>query len=81
MKAEHPHPLSIIEPQVLAAELERVRRHYKSAVHESFCYVTPNDEHEGAVTPSSKPVATASPRRLSPPHHPPPQRTEERLPS
>ena len=48
MKAENPHLLSITDPQVLAAELERVRRHYNAVrLHESIGYVTPNDEHEG----------------------------------
>ena len=48
VKAENPHLLSITDPQVLAAELERVRLHYNAVrLHESIGYVTPNDEHEG----------------------------------
>ena len=48
VKAENPHLLSITDPQVLGAELERVRRHYNAVrLHESIGYVTPNDEHEG----------------------------------
>ena len=30
VKAENPHLLSITDPQVLGAELERVRRHYNA---------------------------------------------------
>ena len=48
VKAENPHLLTIIDPEVLAAELERVRAHYNAVpLHESIGYVTPNDEHEG----------------------------------
>jgi putative transposase len=48
IKAENPHLLTITEPDVLAAELDRVRRHYNSVrLHEAIGYVTPNDEHEG----------------------------------
>jgi len=48
VKAENPHLLTITDAQVLAAELERVRRHYNTVrLHESIGYVTPNDEHEG----------------------------------
>lgn len=48
IKAENPHLLAITEPDVLLAELERVRRHYNAVrLHEAIGYVTPNDEHEG----------------------------------
>jgi putative transposase len=48
VKAENPHLLAISEPDVLAAELDRTRRHYNSTrLHEAIGYVTPNDEHEG----------------------------------
>jgi transposase InsO family protein len=48
IKAENPHLLAITEPDVLAAELDRVRRHYNAVrLHEAVGYVTPNDEHEG----------------------------------
>lgn len=48
VKAEHPHLLAITEPDVLKAELDRVRRHYNAVrLHEAIGYVTPNDEHEG----------------------------------
>jgi len=48
IKGEHPHLMTITDPGVLAAELERVRRHYNSVrLHEGIGYVTPNDEHEG----------------------------------
>ena len=48
VKAEHPHLLAITEPDVLAAELDRARRHYNAVrLHEAIGYVTPNDEHQG----------------------------------
>jgi putative transposase len=48
IKAENPHLLAITEPDVLAAELDRARRHYNTVrLHEAVGYVTPNDEHEG----------------------------------
>lgn len=48
IKHENPHLLDITEPDVLAAELERIRVHYNTVrLHESIGYVTPNDEHEG----------------------------------
>ena len=48
IKAENPHLLSITEPDVLAVELDRARRHYNTVrLHEAVGYVTPNDEHEG----------------------------------
>ena len=48
VKAEWPHLLGIEDPEVLAAELERVRAHYNGIrLHETIGYVTPNDEHEG----------------------------------
>jgi transposase InsO family protein len=47
VKAENPHLLTITEPDVLAAELDRARRHYNDVrLHEAIGYVTPNDEHE-----------------------------------
>lgn len=48
IKIEWPHLNRITDPGVLAAELERTRRHYNTVrLHESIGYVTPNDEHEG----------------------------------
>jgi putative transposase len=48
IKLEWPHLCRIIDPAVLATQLERVRHHYNSVrLHESIGYVTPNDEHEG----------------------------------
>jgi putative transposase len=48
VKYEHPHLLSITDPGVLAAELERVRVHYNTVrLHEAIGYVTPDDEHSG----------------------------------
>ena len=48
IKREWPHLNRITDPAVLAAELERVRRHYNTVrLHEGIGYVTPNDEHEG----------------------------------
>lgn len=40
--------MTITDPTVLAAELERVRLEYNSVrLHEAIGYVTPDDEHEG----------------------------------
>jgi transposase InsO family protein len=48
IKAEWPHLNRITDPDVLAAELDRVRRHYNAVrLHEGIGYVTPDDEHEG----------------------------------
>jgi transposase InsO family protein len=48
VKGEHPHLMAITDPAVLAAELERVRKHYNGVrLHEGIGYVTPDDEHEG----------------------------------
>src|SRR5690606_16805225 len=48
VKREHPHLMTITDPAVLAAELERVRAHHNGTrLHEAIGYVTPNDEHEG----------------------------------
>jgi putative transposase len=48
VKAEHPHLMSITDPAVLAAELERIRLHYNTVrLHEAIGYVTPDDEHHG----------------------------------
>jgi transposase InsO family protein len=52
VKAEWPHLLSIDDPAVLAAELERVRVHYNGTrLHEGIGYVTPDDEHTGRAEP------------------------------
>ncbi|MHB1534184.1 MAG: transposase [Acidimicrobiales bacterium] len=49
VKAENPHLLTITDPAVLAAELERVRLGYNTVrLHEAIGYVTPHDEHTGA---------------------------------
>jgi transposase InsO family protein len=48
VKHEWPHLCRITDPAVLAAELERVRRHYNTVrLHEGIGYITPDDEHEG----------------------------------
>ncbi|MEZ5383492.1 MAG: integrase core domain-containing protein [Microthrixaceae bacterium] len=48
VKREHPHLMTITDPVVLAAELDRARAHYnRTRLHEAIGYVTPNDEHEG----------------------------------
>jgi transposase InsO family protein len=48
IKFEFPHLMTITDPAVLAAELERVRAIYNGVrLHEAIGYVTPNDEHEG----------------------------------
>ena len=48
IKYEHPHLMTITDPAVLAAELERIRGIYNGVrLHEAIGYVTPNDEHEG----------------------------------
>jgi transposase InsO family protein len=48
VKYEHPHLMTIANPAVLAAELERARVHYNTVrLHEAIGYVTPDDEHEG----------------------------------
>ena len=48
VKAENPHLGAIVDPEILAAELERARRDYNAVrLHESIGYVTPNDEHQG----------------------------------
>jgi putative transposase len=48
VKREHPHLDTIEDPATLAAELERVRRHYNNVrLHEAIGYVTPDDEHQG----------------------------------
>jgi putative transposase len=48
VKREHPHLMTITEPGVLAAELDRVRTRYNGTrLHEAIGYVTPNDEHDG----------------------------------
>jgi putative transposase len=45
---EHPHLMTITDPALLAAELERVRVEYNTVrLHEAIGYVTPDDEHEG----------------------------------
>jgi putative transposase len=48
IKHENPHLMAIVDPAVLAAELERIRVHYNTVrLHESIGYVTPHDEHRG----------------------------------
>lgn len=48
VKHENPTLMTITDPAVLAAELERTRVHYNTIrLHEAIGYVTPNDEHEG----------------------------------
>ena len=48
VKADWPHLETISDPEVLAAELERVRSEYNGArLHAAIGYVTPDDEHEG----------------------------------
>ncbi len=48
VKAENPHLLTIADPAVLGAELDRVRREYNTVrLHEAIGYVTPDDEHAG----------------------------------
>ena len=48
IKAEWPHLEEITDPQILAAELERVRIDYNTIrLHAAIGYVTPEDEHEG----------------------------------
>lgn len=48
IKAENPHLVTITEPEILAAELERVRCGYNTVrLHEAIGYVTPDDEHQG----------------------------------
>jgi transposase InsO family protein len=48
VKADWPHLETITDPQILGAELERVRIEYNSVrLHAAIGYVTPDDEHEG----------------------------------
>jgi putative transposase len=48
VKAENPHLVTISDPAVLVAELERVRLAYNTVrLHEAIGYVTPDDEHTG----------------------------------
>ena len=48
VKGEWPHLETITDPEVLAAELERVRVEYNSVrLHAAIDYVTPDDEHAG----------------------------------
>lgn len=48
VKREHPHLMTITDPVVLAAELERIRAHHNGVrLHEAIGYVTPNDEYHG----------------------------------
>lgn len=48
VKAENPHLLTITDPEILAAELERARTAYNGVrLHEAIGYVTPDDEHQG----------------------------------
>jgi transposase InsO family protein len=48
VKYEFPHLMTITNPAILAAELERIRGLYNGVrLHEAIGYVTPNDEHDG----------------------------------
>jgi len=48
VKAEWPHLDQIRDPEVLRAELARVRHEYNTIrLHAGIGYVTPDDEHEG----------------------------------
>ena len=48
LKAEWPHLLTITEPAVLRAELDRLQLHWNGVrLHAGIGYVTPLDEHEG----------------------------------
>ncbi|MEX1009259.1 MAG: integrase core domain-containing protein [Acidimicrobiia bacterium] len=48
VKSEWPHLETITDPQILGAELERVRIEYNSVrLHAAIGYVTPDDEHQG----------------------------------
>ncbi len=48
LKGEWPHLEAIEDPDVLQAELDRVRVEYNSVrLHEAIGYVTPDDEHHG----------------------------------
>lgn len=48
VKAEWPHLETITDPEILRAELERVRIEYNTIrLHAAIGYVTPKDEHEG----------------------------------
>lgn len=48
VKAEWPHLDQIRDPEVLRAELARVRHQYNTTrLHAAIGYVTPDDEHEG----------------------------------
>ena len=47
VKGDWPHLETITDPQVLAAELERVRIEYNTVrLHAGIGYVTPDDEHQ-----------------------------------
>jgi putative transposase len=57
LKGDWPHLTAITDPAVLDADLARVRGDYNARrLHASIGYVTPDDEHHGAVPGS---VATA----------------------
>jgi transposase InsO family protein len=48
VKTDWPHLEAIDDPEILAAELERVRSEYNQVrLHAAIGYVTPNDEHHG----------------------------------
>jgi transposase InsO family protein len=48
IKTDWPHLEDIADPEILGAELQRVRREYNGVrLHAAIGYVTPNDEHEG----------------------------------
>ena len=62
IKCEWPHLNRITDPAVLAAELERARRHYNTVrLHEGIGYVTPTTNTKAAATRSAPPAAKASP--------------------
>jgi transposase InsO family protein len=48
IKTDWPHLEDIDDPEILDAELERVRHDYNGVrLHAAIGYITPNDEHEG----------------------------------
>jgi putative transposase len=48
IKADWPHLEAITDPEILGADLARVRDEYNGVrLHAAIGYVTPNDEHEG----------------------------------
>jgi putative transposase len=48
INTDWPHLEAISDPEILGADLERVRAEYNGVrLHAAIGYVTPNDEHEG----------------------------------